>query len=589
LSLICRNILQQGTAISTAKRFALVMTFQAVGRSGEVALTNMDNESASWDEDSECLILDWSEVKTTRQKTINFFCDYSNFELDFYHAFACYLCCGGGLMFPGNSKIDVQTNCWLFPNLRSNHTSAASVITEYIREGVRESNGSNRQYTDKVSGTSLRIGATNFMAHHPTTDIMQCILRGGWDFTGMTNFFEYILHTNYGLSVGGRALAGWPDSRQACYPPRMDKIFETMKDEEMSKFKNLIHELVPFHWNEKNSCPSLLKLRETLCASLFQHYDQMLAVCTTSHPVIDRIDKAILRFKYSAMEMKKWSETITIDWNIRNSIRQNVDNRNGMAVSVTMMSEQVHRLEVENHMLISRIDGLEKVIKANERDITELLNMTRGLTKLLHEKEVSTPSPKRAKISQSTSLTPTIDVEPSIQFSNEPLVDIVSLQSSNEPQNAFMLMKQASEVSEINKFNASNVSKMTISQIFIAWFKHDLRHESNYCETIEKRDIKRVSTVMNVLLSFFKEEEKQESFFWMNKKPSVDSVHYQKWNNELQSVAVAAADKMKLYLMDKQTGKGLVQHDENRLSSKPRAKKDTVGSIERRLSALKKA
>jgi hypothetical protein len=74
-------------------RTVLVVTFLAVGRGGEVALSS--RSSSTWDHDLECLLQDWSELKTGKQKSMGYVCDRFTFLLDFYHALGCYFIIGG--------------------------------------------------------------------------------------------------------------------------------------------------------------------------------------------------------------------------------------------------------------------------------------------------------------------------------------------------------------------------------------------------------------------------------------------------------------------------------------------------------------
>lgn len=69
------------------------MTFCAAGRSGECALATWD--SAKWDQDMENLSMNWNDKKTSTQDPMNFFIDYSSYEICFYHSLFCSLILNG--------------------------------------------------------------------------------------------------------------------------------------------------------------------------------------------------------------------------------------------------------------------------------------------------------------------------------------------------------------------------------------------------------------------------------------------------------------------------------------------------------------
>lgn len=59
---ICESLMNDGKVESMKRRLAVVMTFLAVGRAGEVACSTWT--SASWDRDLGNLMMEWNEMKT---------------------------------------------------------------------------------------------------------------------------------------------------------------------------------------------------------------------------------------------------------------------------------------------------------------------------------------------------------------------------------------------------------------------------------------------------------------------------------------------------------------------------------------------
>jgi hypothetical protein len=76
LKKLCHSLMLIRDSESMKKRFAIVTTFLAVGRAGEIACSSRN--SVSWDYDLENLIMDWKELKTGDTDKMNFFSDASS-------------------------------------------------------------------------------------------------------------------------------------------------------------------------------------------------------------------------------------------------------------------------------------------------------------------------------------------------------------------------------------------------------------------------------------------------------------------------------------------------------------------------------
>ena len=71
------------------------------------------------------------------------------------------------------------------------------------------------------SGKSLRVGSVNFLVNHPGCDLFHAIVRGGWEFSSSVRIFEYVMMLNLTVSIGGRALSGWNQTRYGAKCPRL--------------------------------------------------------------------------------------------------------------------------------------------------------------------------------------------------------------------------------------------------------------------------------------------------------------------------------------------------------------------------------
>ncbi len=104
------------------RRFAVVVNFLAVGRSGECSRSTFNR--TYWNYDGEFLVLDWNELKTGRQKLMPFMCDAESMEIDFFHACACYFMFGRG----EGTYVPESAN-WLFPKLAMLGSGACTKVS----------------------------------------------------------------------------------------------------------------------------------------------------------------------------------------------------------------------------------------------------------------------------------------------------------------------------------------------------------------------------------------------------------------------------------------------------------------------------
>lgn len=121
LSVMCEALLAEGSAESMRRRSALITSFCAIGRGGEVALTSWN--SAFWCYSQRCLVIDWNELKTGEADYMAFFFNWTNCAICFYSGLADYLICGGsdatGLLNDAGSN-------WMFSDLARKGSAATA-------------------------------------------------------------------------------------------------------------------------------------------------------------------------------------------------------------------------------------------------------------------------------------------------------------------------------------------------------------------------------------------------------------------------------------------------------------------------------
>ena len=232
LALICEALLEEGSAESMRRRSALVTTFYAIGRGGEVALTSW--KSAFWYYDQCCVVLDWNELKTGEADYMAFFFNLKDISICYYSALADYLICGGSDATGLSTDAD---GGWMYSDL-ARKGSAATALTTYIRDAITlipQRKGDAKNY----ESTGLRMGGGNGVILHPQTKFEHLIALGGWEAKGVSNAFGYCGFELPVVVVGAKALAEWPNPHSLVVPPTCACLALTQDEKyALDKLKN---------------------------------------------------------------------------------------------------------------------------------------------------------------------------------------------------------------------------------------------------------------------------------------------------------------------------------------------------------------
>ena len=126
-------------------RLKLICLWQALGRTGEVALASF--ETAHWNDVIENLEFLWREEKTGKHCMMSFFCDFLSYKLSFYHALGCYLILGGGQNAYTNGM--KREDEWLFPDLAGlkNHSAPLIKLFDDLRKLCPQMDDATRKYS----------------------------------------------------------------------------------------------------------------------------------------------------------------------------------------------------------------------------------------------------------------------------------------------------------------------------------------------------------------------------------------------------------------------------------------------------------
>ena len=127
---ICGSCILSDLEESVHISLCLIMIFAACGRVGEPAYSSW--ALSTWDYERACLTMKWSCVKTSSQKTINFFRDHKDPRMCFYSSSARYF-----ILSYASKRREAHDNGFefIFPYLANlaSKTSIASKVTEYVK------------------------------------------------------------------------------------------------------------------------------------------------------------------------------------------------------------------------------------------------------------------------------------------------------------------------------------------------------------------------------------------------------------------------------------------------------------------------
>ena len=153
---ICDYYFQLNDKDIFLRRFVLVTTFLAVGRTGEIGISNKrinliirchvgdaSWNGSYWDYDLECPFIYWNERKVAKQSMLNFFPDAMCFQCDWFHALGCYLLFGGG----SAAYLRQPESNWVVPEFANCEPEA---ISRAINRWLRELVGKVRGITENV-------------------------------------------------------------------------------------------------------------------------------------------------------------------------------------------------------------------------------------------------------------------------------------------------------------------------------------------------------------------------------------------------------------------------------------------------------
>ena len=112
IDVLLRHLKFKGS-VGASARLKIISLWQAIGRTGEVALASFT--TARWNDIIDNIEFVWRDEKNGKEYLMSFFTDFLSYKLSFYHALGCHIVLGG--LENGYSTSMNREDEWLFPDL----------------------------------------------------------------------------------------------------------------------------------------------------------------------------------------------------------------------------------------------------------------------------------------------------------------------------------------------------------------------------------------------------------------------------------------------------------------------------------------
>lgn len=316
-------------------------------------------------------------------------------------------------------------------------------MTSWLRE-VKEVE--TQLGSDKLSGTSLRIGASNDIASHPSAGLYHAIMAGGWDAEEINRSFCYLMGLREPMNTAGRVLSGWPNPRKPAPTPRLSAMFATFDKPKIQAFRNFYGQLFQLAtFRREDFDPNqgrLAKFVEAVTATVVMYLPMRIADVSASHPVVQQVLRTAAQFRITKQDLIRYADIIRDDWTIQKNLAY---------------------VETADPLDIASLDKVHLAVADCSRQyiaMTEKLNEVRS--------ELSALTAALEKVRTLSAVTSSAE-PPSLATGMEPCPAIPQA-PANEPAatNAFDVMRIATAAPE--QFHIQSLTGLTIS-----WFLNKLK------------------------------------------------------------------------------------------------------------------
>jgi hypothetical protein len=298
----CRFLMhQESEALGYEERCVILVLYHAVGRGGEVSTSTWN--SAQWEDGREFLSFDWGELKKGQQYTMTFHPDAKGWELDVYHAIACYLIGGHGKAKASTSTSATKGVNWILPGYVDMKDGGASTKVSHILEKCHK--GGVEGVHEGATSHGLRVTATDDMVFNHLLAVFAAIARGGWDFRG-DNMAFYYFTAKLHVVKSGKVLAGWQDPDMHVSAPTVDAFKQSMNQDKVDAFCSSLFagRGVP----ELNG--RLRGFRDAMISSLLMYYDDLKKELTSNSKLILAMHRAAHEHGIELQTLSEWGTAV---------------------------------------------------------------------------------------------------------------------------------------------------------------------------------------------------------------------------------------------------------------------------------------
>ena len=322
---VCAAYLEAGDIGAVERRFVLALLWSGCGRVGEVVLTNL-SDLAEWDYTAGLLHLNWSQIKTSKQKGLLIVPAKDGHVLDFYHALGSYLAVGGVQKSLEDNNGDPT---WLLPDWRKlTSASVCKKIANIFGDCRPSPPGSQGTYAaiavpsvnERASGLSVRHGAVNWMKFFGCT-FEQISFVSGHEMDGTSALWWYVMHTHLDTLPGAKALAGWsPTTAHTPVLPTFEPIIIGGVD--ATYVQRFVNEVLGVRVKVFYADGAMRPLAEACAASLVRYFSKTMSFYGESNVVNNAILAAGGRMRppLTRETLIAWSKVLDADNTMANVV-----------------------------------------------------------------------------------------------------------------------------------------------------------------------------------------------------------------------------------------------------------------------------
>jgi hypothetical protein len=322
-------------------------TFIADGRPGEGKFFNM--RSWNYSNGHKCLTGSWKDIKNCTEKLATFCNDFDQWETDVYDSFGDYWSVENGLVRKlVGGRMGLKSNfAFSMCQDRTDGWTAriiASTLSNLVPACQKK----------KVTGKSLRYGATTSMHEHPDITHTELLAVGGW--WSKDNSSHYTVGRVAIHMRPMRALAGYCNVRKAHVPPWLGALGEV----ELPLMETLADKLYLTNLNQFKVGGHLRPLIRIVLATNIKNFNKKLATLGIDNASVSRLISVAGSCGIPLERLKEMSSTIDDDFRLQNI--QGIE----LGAGIERLLEHNNTLMTQ---MVSKISDLNATIKTQNQRI----------------------------------------------------------------------------------------------------------------------------------------------------------------------------------------------------------------------------